>query len=204
MGDPKFPHKKYSTPRHPWEKIRIDEEKVLLSKYGLKNKRELWTEMATLKSFRSQARTLQARLRTNDPNALKQFQLMIKRLNRYALLPESATLDDVLSLTIDNILSRRLQSVVFQKNLSISTKQARQMVTHGHILVNGRRVTIPSMLVQRSDEGSISYAPDSPFTDEIHPIRKAISDSQGVQESTEEPEEHASEEEPQNPEADAK
>lgn len=186
MGDPKFPHKKYSTPRHPWEKVRIDEEKVLLSKYGLKNKRELWKEMALLKSFRSQARELQARLRTNDPNALKQFQLMIRRLNRYALLSENATLDDVLSLTIDNILSRRLQSVVFQKNLSISTKQARQMVTHGHILMSGRRVTIPSMLVERSTEDSISYSSDSPFVDEIHPVRKEISGAVGEHEDKEE------------------
>lgn len=186
MGDPKFPHKKYSTPRHPWEKVRIDEEKVLLSKYGLKNKRELWKEMALLKSFRSQARALQARLRTNDPNALNQFQLMIRRLNRYALLSENATLDDVLSLTIDNILSRRLQSVVFQKNLSISTKQARQMVTHGHILMSGRRVTIPSMLVERSTEDSISYSSDSPFVDEIHPVRKEISGAVGEHEDKEE------------------
>jgi len=189
MGDPKFPHKKYSTPRHPWEKVRIDEEKVLLSKYGLKNKRELWEEMALLKSFRSQARTLQAKLRTNDPNALKQFQLMIRRLNRYGLLPENATLDDVLSLTIDNILSRRLQSVVFQRNFSISTKQARQMVTHGHILLNGRRVTIPSMLVERSAEESISYSPDSPFVDEIHPVRKVISGARTEPEEEKEQEE---------------
>ncbi len=186
MGDPKFPHKKYSTPRHPWEKVRIDEEKILLSKYGLKNKRELWKEMALLKSFRSQARALQARFRTNDPNALKQFQLMIRRLNRYALLSENATLDDVLSLTIDNILSRRLQSVVFQKNLSISTKQARQMITHGHILMGGRRVTIPSMLVERLTEKSISYSSDSPFVDEIHPIRKEISGAVGEHEDEEE------------------
>ena len=63
MGDPKFPHKKYSTPRHPWEKDRIDAEKQILIKYGLKNKRELWKGMELLKSFRSQARDLQARMR---------------------------------------------------------------------------------------------------------------------------------------------
>ena len=40
MGSPKKPRKKYSTPSHPWQKIRIEEEKELLKEYGLKNKKE--------------------------------------------------------------------------------------------------------------------------------------------------------------------
>ena len=98
MGDPKFPKKTYSTPRHPWQKDRIDAEKEILAKFGLKNKRELWKGMELLKSFRSQARDLQARMRVNDVNAEKQFQALIQRLVRYNILGHNATLDDVLSL----------------------------------------------------------------------------------------------------------
>ena len=38
MGDPKKIRKKYSTPKHPWEGARIEEEKKLLKDYGIKKK----------------------------------------------------------------------------------------------------------------------------------------------------------------------
>ncbi len=174
MGDPKFPHKTYSTPRHPWQKERIDSEKELLVKFGLKNKRELWKGMEMLKSFRSQARDLQARMRTNDPNAEKQFQALIRRLGRYNILGHNASLDDVLSLSIEDILSRRLQTIVFRKNLARTPKQARQMITHGHVTMDGRRVTVPGMLVEGHLEETIIYHGTSPFTDDLHPIRQVI------------------------------
>ncbi|CAC12161.1 probable 30S ribosomal protein S4 [Thermoplasma acidophilum] len=174
MGDPKFHHKKYSTPRHPWEKERIDEENKIVVKYGLKNKKEIWRSEALLSSIRSQARDLRARLRTNDVNAQKQLERMIKRLNRYKLLSENATLDDVLSLTVENILDRRLQTIVFRKNLAISVRQARQLITHGHISVAGRRVTVPGMLVEAKDEDTIAYEENSPVANELHPIRQAL------------------------------
>ena len=174
MGDPKFPHKTYSTPRHPWQKDRIDAEKELLVKFGLKNKRELWKGMEQLKSFRSQARDLQARMRVNDPNSEKQFQALIQRLSRYNILSHNATLDDVLSLSIDDILSRRLQTIVFRKNLARTLKQARQMITHGHVTLNGRRVTVPGIMVEGHLEDTIVYHDTSPFTDDLHPVRQVI------------------------------
>ena len=174
MGDQSFPHKKYSTPRHPWEKGRIDAEKEIVRKYGLKNKRELWKGQAILDSFRTQARDLQARLRYNDPNATVQYQNMIKRLSRYNMLGENATLDDVLSLTIEDVLERRFQTVVYRKNLATTLKQARQLITHGHVSMDGRRTTIPSLLVEAKFEDSIVYDPDSVLQDEMHPIRQVI------------------------------
>ncbi|WP_162509098.1 30S ribosomal protein S4 [Thermogymnomonas acidicola] len=162
MGDPKFPRKKYSTPRHPWEKERIEEERGLLIKYGLKNKKELWRAQSLLENFRSQARDLQARLRRDDPYARKQFEALVGRLNRYSILGPDATLDDVLSLGIEDILQRRLQSLVLRKNLARTPKQARQLITHGHISLNGRRVTIPGVLVEGSVEDTITYYEFSP------------------------------------------
>lgn len=187
MGDPKFPKKKYSTPRHPWKRERIDSEEELVKKYGLKSKRELWVSLAFLNSLRNQARDLQARMRSQDPNAPNQFQAMIKRLDRYSILSESASLDDVLSLTIEDVLERRLQTVVYKKNLASTLKQSRQLISHGHIEMEGRTVTIPGMMVERVYEPSIIYNTDSPLVDELHPIRQAIA---GV--AREEAEEEAS------------
>jgi len=174
MGDPKFQRKKYSTPRHPWEKNRIDEERKLLNDYGLKNKRELWKSQSLLDSFRTQARSLQARMRTNDENSRVQFQNLINRLNRYGILGQNATLDDILSLTIESVLARRLQTLVYKKHLAGTPKQARQLITHGQIMMNGRIVNIPSILVERVFEDTINYNPHSPISDEDHPLRRVL------------------------------
>ncbi len=175
MGDQKFQRKEYSTPRHPWEKERIGYEREISNKYGLKNKRELWKAQAILSSYRAQARTLQAKLRNSDPVAQKQFQLLLKKLNRLNLLGESASLDDILALTLDNILDRRLQTLVYQKNMATTMKQARQLITHGHVTVGDHIVTIPSYPVEKDYEDQIAYSQKSPFSDEKHPIRLILS-----------------------------
>ncbi|WP_298278768.1 30S ribosomal protein S4 [Ferroplasma sp.] len=174
MGDQKFQRKRYSTPRHPWEKERIDYERQIVIKYGLKNKRELWKAQAVLSSYRAQARTLQAKVRYNDPVAEKQFQLLLKKLDRLSLLSEGATLDDILALTLENILDRRLQTLVYQLNMATTMKQARQLITHGHIKVGDHVVTIPSLEVEKGVEDTITYNEKSPFSDDKHPIRLVL------------------------------
>ncbi|EQD26450.1 30S ribosomal protein S4P, partial [mine drainage metagenome] len=72
MGDPKFARRSYDTPKHPWEQVRMDEERKLLVKYGLKNKRELWKAQSQLRDIRRQARQLQARVRAREPQAEKE------------------------------------------------------------------------------------------------------------------------------------
>ena len=49
------------------------------------------------------------------------------------------------------MLEKRLDNIVYRLHFAASRKQARQLVSHGHILVNGRRVTIPSYLVREAD-----------------------------------------------------
>ena len=174
MGDQKFQHKKYSTPRHPWEAARIEQEREILERYGLKNKRELWKALSTLDSFRTQARTLEGKMRYQDEYSMQQFKNMIRRLQRFNILNEGATLDDVLSLKIDDILERRLQTLVFKMKLAATMKQARQLITHGQISLGGRRVTIPGLMVEASLEPTLSYDADSPLADELHPLRQAM------------------------------
>jgi len=50
------------------------------------------------------------------------------------------------------ILERRLDNIVYRLGFASSRTQARQMVSHGHFRVNGRRVNIPSYLVRIGDE----------------------------------------------------
>ena len=54
-------------------------------------------------------------------------------------------------------LERRLDNVIYQLGFATSRKQARQIVSHGYILVNDRRVNIPSYLVKQNDEISLKF-----------------------------------------------
>src|SRR5881397_2369970 len=50
-----------------------------------------------------------------------------------------------------NMLERRLDNVIYRMGFGTSRAQARQLVRHGHINVNGRRVDIPSFTVKPND-----------------------------------------------------
>ncbi len=171
MGDPKFSRRKYDTPSHPWQGERIKEENELLKKYGLKNKKELWKVQSLLRNYRRQGRTILARLRYGDVQAEKEMKGLLDKLADLGVLPDNATLDDVLALDLERILERRLQTLVYLKGLAYTPKQARQLIVHGHTVVNGRKVTVPGYLVKRNEEMTIVYNPYSPLANDLHPAR---------------------------------
>lgn len=171
MGDPKFSKRKYDTPSHPWQGERIKEENELLKKYGLKNKKELWKAQSLLRNYRGQGRDLLARLRYGDTQAEIERKGLLSKMANLGFLPDDASLDDVLALDVERILDRRLQTIVYLKGLSYTPKQARQLIVHGHTLVNDRKVTVPGYLVKRNEEASITYNPNSPIAHELHPAR---------------------------------
>lgn len=72
-------------------------------------------------------------------------------------------LEDVLALETEDILERRLQTQVHKKELSTSLKHARQLIVHGHIAINDRRVTIPSYMVSLEEERGIGYYGPAPI-----------------------------------------
>lgn len=172
MGDPKFARKSYETPSHPWQGERIKSEREVVIEFGLKNKTEFWKAQSVLRNYRKQSRELQARLRGNDAQAKIEAENLLAKCGRMGLLPlTGGDLNDILVLTERDILSRRLQTVVYEKGLASTIKQARQMINHGHIFLNGHRVTVPGYIVLRSEEPTVEYAPSSAFTDDMHPMR---------------------------------
>ena len=161
MGDPKKPRKKWEGPSHPWRKEVLEEELVLVGEYGLRNKRELWIAKTILRRIRAKARKL---LALPEAERVERSKPLIRRLYRMGLLPsEDATLDDVLGLTVRDVLERRLQTLVYKKGLALSIYHARQLIVHGHIAINGRRVRSPGYLVSREEEDKIGYYPLSPY-----------------------------------------
>ncbi|RLG21915.1 30S ribosomal protein S4 [Candidatus Micrarchaeota archaeon] len=154
MGDPRRFRKKYESPKHPWEKSRIEEENKIRKEYALKSKKEIWRAKTIIKKYRHQARQLVG-LPANE-RAEKEKKL-IEKLQKIGLLGSSATLDDILSLKVEDLLERRLQTIVWKKGLARTAKQARQFIVHGHIAVNGRKVTVPGMIIDTELEKKVTW-----------------------------------------------
>lgn len=171
VGDPKKQRKKYETPRFPFKIDILQAELKLLGQYGLRNKRELWRHKTALSKFRGIARSVMA---MSEEEGEKLKQQLLRKLDRLGILPETTVLDDVLDLAIEDILERRLQSLVFHKGLAKSIHQARQLIIHGHITINGKKVTSPSYLVLRNEEVHVDYAQMSAIANMNHPLRQSL------------------------------
>lgn len=154
MGDPKKIRRIYDSPRRPWDKQRIVSENDLSEKYGLTNKKEILIVRTIIRNKRQSARNILS-LKSELADAAKKE--LVGSLAKYGILTSSATVDDVLSLKVEDFFERRLQTLVLRKGLATTPKQARQFVTHGFIEVGGSKVRSPGYLVLKSEEDSIGY-----------------------------------------------
>ncbi|HYA56250.1 MAG TPA: 30S ribosomal protein S4 [Nitrososphaerales archaeon] len=184
MGDPKKARKQYSRPRSPWRADQLAQELYLLGTYGLRNKRELWKAETQLSSVRKQARTLLAATRVVREREEKK---LLDSLRKKGLIREESTLDDILSLTVEDMLARRLQSMVFKKGMALSALHARQLIVHGHVAVGNRIITVPGYEVGGADEGMIALSGGVP------PKGPASATTEGVNREPEAESEHPAE-----------
>ncbi|MCC6011300.1 MAG: 30S ribosomal protein S4 [Desulfurococcaceae archaeon] len=158
MGDPKKSRRTWTTPRHPWRKETLMEESRLLGLYGLRNKRELWKAASIVRYLRHRARALLAappEIREREEKTL------LNNLIKLGLLKEGAKLDHILDLRVEDLLERRLQTLVYRRGLAHTIYEARQLIVHGHIAIRGRRIRSPGYLVTVDEEQYISLYPYS-------------------------------------------
>jgi small subunit ribosomal protein S4 len=172
MGDPKKQRKKFDTPRFAWRKDVLQEELKLLGQYGLRNKHELWRLKTTLSKTRGIARSL---IGKPTEERMKMENELLTRLKKQGILQETAVLDNVLDLSIEDLLERRLQTIIFRKGLTRTIFQSRQLITHGHVTIGDRRITIPGYIVSKEEETHITYNPQSVISKETHPLRQGLS-----------------------------
>ncbi len=132
-----------------WNEERIASERELMNKYGLRRKKELRIAEAILRGFRSQAKHL---LTKSDENKKR---VLFEKLQSLNMLGSEQNLDDVLSLALEDILERRLQTIINKKGFAKTVKQSRQMITHGRVYINSRKMTFPSYLVRKAEEDTI-------------------------------------------------
>ena len=156
MGDPKRSRKKFSRPKAKWNKERIDIEKDMLRKYGLRRKKEIWKTEAIVRDIKRRARVLLAEENDAEEKAL------IGKVTKFGFnMKENLTIDDLLELAVESVLERRLQTIVYKAGLANTYKQARQFIVHGHISVNGRKSTSPCRLITVEDGDKIVFKENS-------------------------------------------
>ncbi|MFH1246997.1 MAG: 30S ribosomal protein S4 [Candidatus Micrarchaeota archaeon] len=153
MGTPRKRRKQFEIPKRIWDAARIKEERRLVVEYGLKNMHELWRMKTILRKIRRDARRLQS---NKGKKVEERTQLLINRIKSF-LIAEPKSLDEILALDTNCILERRLQTRVVRLHLASTMLQSRQFIAHGHVAINGKRVTAPSYLVKFNEENSITW-----------------------------------------------
>ena len=138
---------RFEWPKKIYDKTRITEENKLVANYGLKNKKEIWKTEAKIKEFRNHAKKL---IGADQEEQQKFF----NKLKSYGI--EVKTVAEVLALNKEDLLKRRLPSIMVEKKLANTAKQARQMVVHKKVVVGENVVNIPSYIIGFKEESTIS------------------------------------------------
>lgn len=104
---------------------------------------------AKRKKLSEYGRQLEEKQKVKNMYGMRERQF--RRFFKIAEKSEEATGDLLLSM-----LERRLDNVLYRLKLASTRRQARQIIVHGHILVNGRKVYSPSYLVSVNDVISLA------------------------------------------------
>ncbi len=168
MGDPRKNRRKYQNPKKPWDKARLDAEKVLVKDYGTKSKHEIYKMRSLLRKFSLQAKKLMSATTSQSEQEKK---ALLSKLNSLAIVGANSQLDDVLALQLNNIMERRLQTLLLRKGLANTVNQARQFIVHRHIKVGNKIITSPSYLVSKEEENMLGFTEGSTLANPEHPER---------------------------------
>lgn len=183
MGDPKYPRRIWRKPKRPLNYELKMEELKTLGTFGLRTKKELWKAHTELSRVRHQARSL---LALGQEIRAEKEPILMKSLARIGLVSADATLDDVLNLNPEDLLSRRLQTIVTKKLGFKTPYQARQAVIHGHIMIGERKVDIPSYTVTVEEEDIVHFAPESKIPEMLEKTKTETPVEEEAESTTEE------------------
>ena len=105
--------------------------------------KELWKVQSEVSRIRGNVRELLS----GGSESEEVKEKIIGRLTRLGVANQSTSLDNLLDLKENDLLNRRLQTIVFRKGMARTIRQARQLTVHGFIAINGRKVNRPGYLV---------------------------------------------------------
>ena len=93
------------------------------------------------------------------------------------LVKEDASVDDVLDLKLEDFMDRRLQTMVLKKTMARTIREARQVITHRHVEVDGKVIDTPSYIVKRDEDDKINFIQKSPLSSPNHPMKGGLKGS---------------------------
>ena len=143
-------HKMYVRPRKAYEISRMQSENKIVEKYGLKNKKEIWKTTAKVSYFRRRAKAL-------AKSSHEEQKVLFGKLQNIGL--KTNTIADVLALTVEDLLNRRIQTVLLHKKLSNTIRHARQLVVHKKVMINGNIVNTPGYIISIEEEKGLALKP---------------------------------------------
>ena len=116
-------------------------------------------------SFRRKMSDYSTQLREKQ-KARRIYGVLERQFRRY--FQDASRVSGVTGATLLQYLETRMDNVVYRLGFAVSRKQARQLVLHGHFLVNGKKSTVPSYLVKPGDTLSVvESSRKSPFFERI-------------------------------------
>lgn len=170
MGLPIKHKRNYVSHKKRWDKSTILEESKIVEDYALKNKKEIRRIEFMLSKFKTIAKSFNSSEDGSDSEDAKKFIVSLKA--KGFLSAEAQSLDEVLNITVRDILERRLANIVYKLKLARSPRQARQFVVHRHVRVAGKVMDSPSTLISLTGEAEIEFRESSSLFSEEHPERK--------------------------------
>ena len=173
--------KTYETPNEGWSEERIQREEELKEEYGLNNKKEIYKAQSQLRSFRRKARELVSE--EDDSEAVNDIK---QRAHDIGLVKGNAELEDLFTLNVTDFLVRRLQTAVNRRGYSDTVNEARQLVVHGHVYVDGQRVNVPGYLLTKQEEKNLEVRRPEPEEEVEEENDTTEEESQDSEESEEE------------------
>ena len=139
-------HKKYNRPRKIFDIALMKEEGGLIKRYGLKSRREVWKADFEIGKIRNLAKKLIAGSDKDKEEFIARQRAKGFNVNNIA---------EVLGLNKEDRLKRRLQSILVSKGLVRTHKQARQLITHKHVKINGKIISAPRHLMTLDQEQNV-------------------------------------------------
>ncbi len=154
MGSVKRLRKLFEGPKKVWDKQRITADRKLITEYGLKTMTELWKAQTLIRQIRREARRILSKRGTNLVVGEKQ---LLDRVKKFLVKKDDLKLEDLLSLTVKDMLERRFQTLAIRKGFAKTPRQSRQFIVHGHLAIKTNKVNSPSYLVTFDEENEINW-----------------------------------------------
>ncbi len=149
MGDPKKLRRKWKRPRKTFNTARIAADKELKRDHGFRRKKEIWRLDYAFKHLMRRARKI---LATKDKEA---EEILMNKLIKMGLIEKKVHIDEILSMSFEDLCERRLQTILFKKDLATTLKQARQFIAHKKVRVGDKMVNQPNYIVLKDEEDKI-------------------------------------------------